>query len=170
MTIAFNKCWTLAAMFLVAIVIVGSIVALARYSPGKPIEIPMAPEREWQGDIYIVGAVANPGLYSLAAGDSIEKLIRIAGGTTGSADISRLKLYLPELGTEQEAQKIDINRAEVWLLEALPGIGETLAQRIVDYREQNGPFRSTSALLKVAGIGTTAYEQIEHLITVADQN
>jgi len=72
------------------------------------------------------------------------------------------------MGEAQEPQKIDINRAEVWLLKALPGIGETLAQRIVDYRHQNGPFHNIRQLLQVAGIGTTTYEQIKHLITVAD--
>ena len=102
--------------------------------------------------------------------DSLEALIQAAGGTTSSADLSelKLKLYILEMGEEQEPQKIDINRAEVWLLKALPGIGETLAQRIVDYRHQNGLFLNTNELLKVAGIGTTTYEQIEHLITVAD--
>jgi competence protein ComEA len=56
----------------------------------------------------------------------------------------------------------------VWLLQALPEIGETLAQRIVDYRQQNGPFRNTSELMKVAGIGAATYQQIKDLITVKD--
>ena len=64
---------------------------------------------------------------------------------------------------------ININRAETWLLEALTGIGPTLAQRIVDYREQNGPFRNTSELTEVEGIGTAIYERIKHRITVADE-
>jgi competence protein ComEA len=65
-------------------------------------------------------------------------------------------------------QKVNINRAEAWLLGALPGIGEVRAQAIIDYRQQNGPFRSTNELLKVAGIGTATYERIKDLITVAD--
>ena len=56
----------------------------------------------------------------------------------------------------------------MWLLKALPGIGETLAQRIVEYRQRNGLFYNTRDLLKVAGIGTTTYEQIKDMITVAD--
>jgi len=128
----------------------------------------MPPGQEVQGEIYIGGAITNPGFYSLKAGDSVEALIQAAGGTTGSADLNRLKLYIPEVGDEQEPQKINLNRAEAWLLEALPGIGETLAQRIVDYRHQNGPFHNIRQLLQVAGIGTTTYEQIKHLITVAD--
>jgi competence protein ComEA len=66
------------------------------------------------------------------------------------------------------AQKIDINRADIWLLEALPGIGETLAQRIIDYRLENGPYRSISEITRVTGIGDNIYKQIKDLITVSD--
>ena len=128
----------------------------------------MPPGQEVQEEIYIGGNVTSPGLYPLTGGDSIEALIQAAGGTTSSANLTGLKLYISEVGEEEQPQKINLNRAEVWLLEALPGIGETLAQRIVDYRQQNGPFHNTNQLLQVAGIGTTTYEQIKHLITVAD--
>jgi len=128
----------------------------------------MPPGQEVQEEIYIGGNVTNPGLYPLTGGDSIEALIQAAGGTTSSTNLSRLKLYISEVGDEEQPQKINLNRAEVWLLKALPGIGETLAQRIVDYRHQNVPFHNIRQLLQVAGIGTTTYEQIKHLITVAD--
>ncbi len=121
-----------------------------------------------QGGIYIGGAITNPGFYPLRSRDSVEALIQAAGGTTSSADLSRLKLYILEAGEKEQPQKINLNRAEVWLFVALPGIGETLAQRIVDYRQQNGPFNNIREIVKVAGIGTTTYEQIKHLITVAD--
>ena len=110
----------------------------------------------------------NPGFYPLAVNDGIEALIQAAGGTTDNADLSQLKLYIPEGGEEAPPQKIDINRAEIWLLEALPGIGEVRAQAIVNYRCQNGPFRNINELIKVEGIGTTTYEQIKEMITVAD--
>ena len=86
--------------------------------------------------IYIGGAVTNPGFYPLTAGDSLEALIQAAGGTTSTANLNELKLNIPKVGEEQEPQKVDINRAEVWLLKSLPEIGETLAQRIVDYRQR----------------------------------
>ena len=175
MTISkFSKYWTLLIILLVATITVGGIVAWSRYSGSQPVEISIAksPSQEQLDKIYIGGAVNNPGFYPLKAGDSIEALIQAAGGTT-SADLSQLKLYISEVGEvsevgEEEPQKINLNRAEVWLLEALPGIGETLAQRIVDYRHQNGPFQNINELTKVEGIGTTTYEQIKHLITVAD--
>jgi comEA protein len=67
-----------------------------------------------------------------------------------------------------QPQKIDINRAEAWLLEALPGIGPTKAQAIIDYRQQNGYFSDISEILNVEGIGQDIYEQIKDLITVGD--
>ena len=102
------------------------------------------------------------------SGDGIEDIIQAAGGTTDSADLRQIKLYIPDGEEAEPPQKIDINRAEAWLLEALPGIAETKARAIIAYREQNGPFRNTNELIKVEGIGITIYEQIKDLITIAD--
>lgn len=128
----------------------------------------MPPGQELQGEIYVGGTVNNPGFYSLKAGDSIEDIIQAAGGTTDNADLSRIELQIPQSGEEQQPQKIDINRAEAWLLQALPGIGEVRAQAIIDYRQQNERFHNTDELTKVEGIGVTTYEQIKHLLTVAN--
>ena len=155
-------------IFLIAIIVIGGVIAWSRYAPPQPIEIYIPPEPELEGEIYVGGAVNNPGLYPLKAGDNIETILQAAGGTSSHADLSLLKLYVPEAGETDSSQKIDINRADAWLLEALPGIGETRAQAIVDYRGQNGPFRNTHELTNVKGIGITTYEQIKHLIAVAD--
>ena len=163
-----DKYWTLITILLIAIIATGSIVARSRYSPSQPVEISIPPGEQVQGRIYIGGAIITPGLYPLTGGDSIGALIQAAGGTTSSADFSRLRLYIPELGEEGQPQRIDLNRAEAWLLEALPGIGETRARAIIAYREQYGPFHNTNELTKVKGIGVTTYESIKHLITVAD--
>jgi len=164
-----SKRWVLIIILLVAIIAAGSVVAWSRYSRSQPMEIFVSPGGEGlQGEIYIGGAVSNPGIYPLKAGDTLESLIQAAGGATSNAALSNLKLYLPEVGEEVQPQKIDLNRAEAWLLEALPGIGEARAQAIIDYRNQNGPFRNINELLKVEGIGVTTYEQIKHLITVSD--
>ena len=168
-TSKFSKYWILITVLLVAIIAISSIVVWSRYGRSQPIEISIPTAQELPGEIYIGGAVSNPGFYSLKAGDTIETLIQAAGGTTGSADLSWLKLYILQTGGEEEqSQKIDLNRAEAWLLEALPEIGETKAQAIIAYREQNGPFHNINELIKVEGIGTATYEKIKHLITVAD--
>ena len=164
-----NRYWALTiTILLVAIIAIGGIIAWSRYSPSQPIEISMPPHPQLQGEIYIGGAVISPGFYPLNAGDSIENIIQAAGGTTSNADLSQLKLHVPESGETYSPQKIDINRAEAWLLEALPSIGEVRAQAIINYRRQNGPFSNIKELTKVEGIGITTYEQIKHLITVAD--
>jgi competence protein ComEA len=166
--VRFNRFWMLITLLLVVIIAISSALAWSGYTRGHPVEITLSPGSELQGEIYLGGAVNNPGLYPLAAGDSLDDLIQAAGGTTSNADLSRLKLYIPESGKESEPQKIDINRAEAWLLDALPGIGEARAEAIVNYRRQNGAFKNTSELMKVEGISTAIYERIKELITVAD--
>ena len=163
-----NKFWTLITVILIVIIIVGCVIARARYSGSQPIEIALPPPQEPPGEIYIGGAVNNAGFYPLQVGDSIEALMQAAGGITSSADLTQLKLYIPEAGKEAKTQKVNINQAELWLLEALPGIGQIRAQAIIDYRQQNGLFHNITELTKVDGVGTTTYQQIKHLITVAD--
>lgn len=169
-TSKFSKHGTVITILLIAVIVIGGIVAWSRYSQSQPREISISQpaSEELQGEIYIGGAVINPGFYSLKAGDSIAALIQAAGGTTTGADLARLKLYIPRVGEEQESQRININRAEAWLLEALPGIGETRAQAIIDYRQRNGPFNNINGLVKVVGIGATTYDKIKHLITIED--
>ena len=163
-----NKYWTLLIIFLIVIIAIGSLVIWSRYRPGQPIEISLSPSQELQGEIYIGGAVSNPGFYPLKSGDTVDNIIRAAGGTTTEADFNRLKLYIPKVGEVEPAQKVNLNRAEAWLLQALPGIGEVRAQAIIDYRQQNGRFGNTNELIQVEGIGTATYEKIKHLITVAN--
>jgi competence protein ComEA len=158
--------WWVVAILLVAVIIAGSMVIWSGHRRGA-IEISVAPERS-RGDIYVDGEVNNPGIYPLKAGDSLEDIIQAAGGATASADISRLELRVPALDGMATPQKVNINRAEAWLLMALPGIGEDRAQAIIDYRRQ-GLFRSTGELLRVEGIGISTYEKIKDLITVTDQ-
>ena len=157
---------TLTIILLSVIIVTGGIAVWSRYRPGQPVEILLTPPPLLQGRIYLGGAVTNPGLYSLKGGDSVGGLLQAAGGATGDANLNGLKLHVPAVGEEAGPQKVDINRAEVWLLEALPGIGETLAQRIVDYRQQHGPFLNIAEITRVEGIGATTYARIKDLIAV----
>lgn len=156
-------------ILLTAIIVGGSLIVWARCQPVPSLEINLPQDNEFNGDILIGGAVTSPGYYPFSDSDSIKALIQAAGGTTSNADLTGLRLYILETGTEEGSQKININRAEAWLLDALPGIGPARAQAIVDYREENGPFRSIDEITRVDGIGTAIFEQIKPLITVSEQ-
>ena len=67
-----------------------------------------------------------------------------------------------------EARKINLNTDPAELLADLPGIGAALAQRIVEYREANGPFQTVEEIMEVKGIGEKIYHAIADLITVED--
>jgi competence protein ComEA len=155
--------------FLLIAAIAGGVMLAVQHNRNQPVEIVLSQVEppELSGEIYIGGAVANPGIYSLEKGDTLSTLLSDAS-IEADADLSRIKIYVPRQGEETSPQKIDVNRAEVWLLEALPSIGEVLAQRIVDYRGRNGPFRRIEDLLNVSGISSATFARIRDYITVSD--
>lgn len=69
-------------------------------------------------------------------------------------------------GQTEPAGPVNINTATAEELQTLPGIGPVLAQRIIDYREENGPFQTVSELTMVSGIGINTLEELMDLITV----
>ena len=156
-------------VFLVIAAIAGGVMLAVQHSRNQPVEIVLSQTEppEQRGELYIGGAVANPGIYPWQEGDTIQALL-LDTGVEPDADLSHIEIYVPREGEERSPQKIDINRAEPWLLEALPGIGGVLAQRIVDYRSENGPFKRIEDLLKVSGIGEGTFEKIKDFITVSD--
>jgi competence protein ComEA len=160
--------WVIVAVLLVVVIIAGGVVIWSKYRPGTAIEISLPSAQPRPGEIYIGGEVNNPGIYPLYADDDIAGLIAAAGGITGDADGENLELIVPGSGEVASSQLININLAEAWLLEMLPGIGAVKAQAIIEYRERNGPFRNIQELSEVDGIGESTLEQIEHLITVAE--
>lgn len=149
------------------------LAAISAFQPAciasRPVEININTiTDDFTGNIYIGGEVNSPGLYPFSPDDSLGELIMAAGGLRSGADISQVSLIIPDPSSASLPQHIDINRAEAWLLAALPGIGDTRAQDIVDYRQQNGPFRSASDLLNVKGIGQATLDRIKDLITVSE--
>lgn len=74
---------------------------------------------------------------------------------------------MPAGGSGGGGALIDLNTADAALLEELPGVGPAIAQRIIDHRESNGPFRSVDDLLEVSGIGPATLEKIRERATVS---
>ncbi len=155
--------------FLLTAAIAGAVMLGLQRSQNQPVEIVLSETEPpaQDGEVYISGAVANPGIYPWQEGDTLQTILSDAG-VEAEADLSHIAIHIPREGEGESPQKIDINRADPWLLEALPGIGEVLAQRIVDYRSTNGPFKRIEDLLKVSGIGSATFDQIRDCITVSD--
>ncbi|MFE6255278.1 ComEA family DNA-binding protein [Agromyces sp. NPDC057865] len=136
--------------------------------------------------VHVLGAVAAPGLVELAPGARVVDAVAAAGGFTPEADPAAVNLARPVVDGEQlvvlavgEAPpagsstgavgaaggsgaavgdgKVHLNTADVAALDTLPRIGPALAQRIIDWREANGPFTSVDQLLDVAGIGDAVF-------------
>jgi competence protein ComEA len=165
-----GRLWLPLVILLATVIAIGGIIIWSRYDSLRAAEISLSdtpPQEEPYCQVYVAGDIASPGPYPLKADDSIPTLIQAAGGVRGDAQPDEVRLYVSKSGADSP-QKIDINRAEAWLLEALPGIGEEKAKAIVSYRTKNGPFLSTDELTKVAGIGDGILTEIKDLITVAD--
>lgn len=164
-----DRVYLFITVFLLVAAIAGGIMLGLQRGRNQPVEIALsqAEPQAQNGEVYIEGAVASPGIYPWQEGDTLQTILSDAG-VEPEADLSHIEIYVPQAGETASLQKIDINRADHWLLEALPGIGEVLAQRIVDYRSVHGPFRTIEDLLKVSGIGSATLEDIRDLITVSD--
>jgi competence protein ComEA len=160
--------WTIAILLLIAVIITGSVFIWLKNSRDRGIEISVLPAREMQGQIWVGGAVNNPGLYPFYKDDGVQDLIHAAGGLKGGADPGSVKFSIAVENGEETPQKVNINTAEAWLLEALPGVGETRANTIIEYRRQNGLFRDIYELVKVPGLGEETFKSISDLITVND--
>lgn len=137
--------------------------------------------------MHVCGAVVRPGVYELPAGSRIVDAVDMAGGLREDAEESYVNLantpsdgeqiFIP---TKEEAEhlkqvsqiaeenlgKVNINTADKDLLCSLPGIGETRAESIITYRQQNGLFASIEDIMMVSGIKESSFQKIKELITV----
>ncbi len=112
----------------------------------------------------ISGEVPSPGLYEIDEDTTVCDLLARAGcsGTPAGLEL--------HVGDESAVpQKVDLNTADAWLLEALPGIGPTIAESIVQYRNEHGPFTCIEELSSVDGIGASTIEDLSRFATVSGQ-
>jgi competence protein ComEA len=126
--------------------------------------------------VHVIGEIKRPGIYQLEPNSRIFDLIFQAGGFTEGANTASINLARELRDGEQlrvlnvsealstievESSTININSADAADLDRLPGIGPTLAQRIIDFRTANGAFTSINQLRKVSGIGQKLFDQLK---------
>lgn len=164
-----EKMWLIIALFLLASLITGGAFLSVRLAQLQPVEIALADTQSpsISGDVYIGGAVMRPGIYSAKPDDTLSSLVSSAG-PSADADTSRISIVVPNKSSATLPQKVDLNRAEAWLLQALPGIGEGRARMIIDYRTRNGPFRSVDDLGKIEGFGQSTVDRVRDYASVGD--
>ena len=139
--------------------------------------------------VHVAGAVLRPGVYAFREKSRVEDVLALAQPLP-EADLDAINLaaylkdeqriYVPfrndgaggtgvpgSKGNQPagETGKVNINTAGREELMTLPGIGPALAQRIIDYRNNHGPFRSLDELKNVSGIGEKRYQDLVPLIT-----
>ena len=138
--------------------------------------------------VAVVGLVARPGLVTVPTGSRVADAVEAAGGLLPGTDPAAVNLAAlvtdgqqiavgvpgvagsqpmpPDAGGAGGGGLVDLNSATAQELDALPGIGPVLAQRIVAHRDEQGPFRSVDQLDDVPGIGPTIFTELAELVTV----
>lgn len=136
--------------------------------------------------VNVVGAVRRAGLYRLPEGARVADAVARAGGPTRKADIALVNLAAPladgqqvvvprrapggaatvgSAGGPAAGARVSLASATLEQLDALPGIGPVTAQKILDWRQGHGPFRSVDDLDAIPGIGPARVEQLRDLVT-----
>lgn len=173
-----------------AISLLSVAVGLVLWWQGRPVELELQPAEvvvtEVQSPVatifvHVVGDVAKAGVYELAAGSRVVDAIAAAGGPLRAAKLINLNLARVLFDGEQiivgnhqlqpnsssQSGKVNLNLATSSQLEQLPGIGPVIAARILQHRDENGPFRQISDIQQVAGIGDVIYSKIKDQISVS---
>ena len=159
-----------------------AFLALRSTGPSGAIEIILPKDqapREFV--VYVTGAVATEGVYTLREGDRIVDSVEAAGGLTPAADGTAVNLaqrlvdgehvHIPLAGEGPVApagssRLVNLNTASQDQLETLPGIGPTRASAIIAHRSGNGSFARVEDLLLVEGIGAGTLASIRDLVVV----
>jgi competence protein ComEA len=156
-----------------ALVVAAAALAGLWYAGRSPAPPPLAVDSGGGAGrtitVHVSGAVQSPGVVRVAAGARVGEAIAAAGGALPEADLARVNLAAPladgqqisvpamspdgEGGVVAGDGRVRLNLAGVEELETLPGVGPVLAERIVAYREEHGPFAVVEDLLDVPGIG-----------------
>lgn len=157
----------------------GVAVSGAPTGPGA-----LAPSAGGQVVVAVAGRVRRPGVVRLPLGSRVEDAVRAAGGVAPGASPGLLNLArllvdgeqvlvglepsagAPVAGAASGPGPVDLNAADAGALDGLPGIGPVLAQRIVEWRTENGRFASVDQLREVPGIGEAKFSLLRNKVRV----
>ncbi len=131
--------------------------------------------------VYVCGCVYYPGVYSLEVGSRICDALEAAGGVTEAGKPEALNqaecikdgqtVYVPSVdemrSLDEEDGLVDINQADKATLMTLPGIGESKADLIIQYRQEHGKFESIDDLMNIPGIKAGVFNKIKDSIKVS---
>lgn len=160
-------------VFLVFVIIIGMIVVEANDPNRKNntesiVEESSSIEYEEKIIITISGEVNKPGVYETDVGNYLQEVINQAGGITNNADetcfnyylvlAEDISLYIPP---KKESEKVSINNSTLDELTTLTGIGNTLGNRIIEYRDKIGEFAFLEQIMEVDGIGKSIFHKIK---------
>ncbi len=181
-----QKYQTQIGIFLIILIAIGGGIILFSYQRPEPVEIKEA-ESSQEIKVDIEGAVEHPGVYTFYQGDRVEDAI-FAAGPKEDADLSKVEMSLAaklidgqriivpsreevagittSSSVSSSEGKININTASLGELDTLPGIGEKTAQKIIDWRDTYGGFRTIEDIKDVKGIGDKKFEDMKDYITV----
>lgn len=159
----------------------GSVTPSPEPGPGAGASSTTASQPETL-TVHVSGMVVSPGVVEVPAGAIVADAIAAAGGLTSDARVDHLNLAAllssgehivvpgpdvvetPTPGDADQTGPISLSDADAAELEALPGVGPVLAERIVAHREANGPFTAVEDLLEVPGIGEAKLAALRDLV------
>lgn len=167
---------------LIGLLLGGVLLLLIDSRQGEPIQLVTLTPKAFI-EVNVAGSVVSPGVYQMKPGQRVYDAIDIAGGASDLADLNRLNLaafledgqrvFVPSSETASDAssllstdQLMNLNSASFEELMALPGIGETKAQAIMDYRDNHGSYSSLDQLLEVDGISQNLLDELRPLLTL----
>jgi competence protein ComEA len=141
--------------------------------------------------VHVAGAVREPGVYKVPAGSRVDDAVSRAGGATRRADLGGLNLaaeledgrqvLVPERAPRgggagavaaapgaapAEGQPVNLNTATLEQLDTLSGIGPLTAQKILDFRDEQGGFSSVEELGEIPGIGEKRLASLREEVTL----